>query len=110
MSRVTPSFATTLPMLSPAPPPPAALLERLRELQLDAQQAEEESSSVRESWLVAVEALLAVLRGWLEAAVRQGLARIDLASVHVADDDVGAYDAPALKITLPGQRIVWVRP
>ncbi len=110
MSRVTPPFATTLPMLSPAPPPPSALLERLRELQLDAQQAEEESSSVRESWLVAVEALLAVLRGWLEAAVRQGLARIDLASVHVADDDVGAYDAPALKIALPGQRVVWVRP
>ena len=40
----------------------------------------------------------------------EGLARLDLATVHVDDDDVGAYDAPALKITLPGPRIVWVRP
>ena len=26
------------------------------------------------------------------------------------EDDVGAYDAPALKIAFPGARIVWVRP
>jgi hypothetical protein len=42
--------------------------------------------------------------------VQEGLARLDLATVHVENDDVGAYDAPALKIALPGARIVWVRP
>jgi hypothetical protein len=51
-----------------------------------------------------------VLRAWLERATAEGLARIDIASVHVPDDAVGAYDAPALKITLPGHRVVWVRP
>jgi hypothetical protein len=43
-------------------------------------------------------------------AVQEGLARLDVATVHVDQDDVGAYDAPALKITLPGARVVWVRP
>jgi hypothetical protein len=43
-------------------------------------------------------------------AVQEGLARLDMATVHVDQDDVGAYDAPALKIALPGARIVWVRP
>jgi hypothetical protein len=75
-----------------------------------AQEREVESSSVRASWLEAVDSLLRVLRAWLERATAEGLARIDIASVHVPDDAVGAHDAPALKITLPGQRVVWVRP
>ncbi len=69
-----------------------------------------ESSSLRASWLEAVDALLRTIRHWLDRAVREGLAKIDIASVHVPEDAVGAYDAPALKITLPGRRTVWVRP
>lgn len=115
MSHVTPPFAVTLPMHSgagaaPAPAASAALLERLREMKRNAQRAEGESSSVRASWLEAVDVLLRVLRGWLQPATSQGLARINLASVHVADDEAGAYDAPALKITVPGPQVIWVRP
>jgi hypothetical protein len=94
-----------------APPyAPAELLQRLREMKRSEQELEVESSSVRASWLEAVDSLLRTMRHWLDRAVREGLAKIDVASVHVPDDAVGAYDAPALKITLPGPRVVWVRP
>jgi hypothetical protein len=90
--------------------PAAALLQQLRAMKRSAVQVDVESAAVRASWLEAVDALLRLLRGWLERAVDEGLARIDIASVHVPDDDVGAYDAPALKISLPGPPVVWVRP
>lgn len=90
--------------------PAAALLQQLRGMKQRAEEEEVESAAARERWLDAVESLLRTLRGWLQRAVDEQLARVDVASVHVADDDVGAYDAPALKITLPGPRIVWVRP
>jgi hypothetical protein len=90
--------------------PAAALLQQLRAMKRSAVQVDAESSSVRASWLEALDALLRLLRGWLQRAVDEGLARIDIASVHVPEDEVGAYDAPALKITLPGPRVVWVRP
>jgi hypothetical protein len=90
--------------------PQAALLQRLREMKLGSQARDVESAAARASWLDAVDALLRALRGWLERPAGEGLLRIDLASVHVADDAVGAYDAPALKITVPGPRVVWIRP
>jgi hypothetical protein len=88
----------------------AALLQQLRDMKRKAEEADVESSAARERWLDAVETLLRAVRGWLQRANDEELARIDAATVHVADDDVGAYDAPALKITLPGPRVVWVRP
>ena len=39
-----------------------------------------------------------------------GLARVETVSFHVAEDEVGAYDAPGPKVTMPGPRCVWVRP
>jgi hypothetical protein len=90
--------------------PSAALLQRLREMKRAVVGVDAESAHTRALWLEAVEAMLRALRSWLQRAVDEGLARIDVASVHVPDDEVGAYDAPALKITFPGPRIVWVRP
>ncbi len=90
--------------------PASLLLQELREMKRRDEEADVESSNARGRWLEAVMALLGVVRTWLGPAVAEGLARIDAASVHVADDDVGAYDAPALQITFPGARLVWVRP
>jgi hypothetical protein len=90
--------------------PTSLLLQRLREMRRKDEEADVESSNARGRWLEAVLALLEVVRTWLAPAVAEGLARIDAASVHVADDDVGAYDAPALQLAFPGARIVWVRP
>lgn len=88
----------------------SALLQQLRDMRRRDQEADVESSNARGHWLEAVEALLGMIRGFLALAVAEGLARIDAASVHVADDDIGAYDAPALKISLPAARTAWVRP
>lgn len=88
----------------------AALLQRLRDMKRQEEETDVESTQARTRWLDAVENLLATIRAWLQPASSEGLARIDAASVHVADDDVGAYDAPALKLAFPGTRIVWVRP
>jgi hypothetical protein len=90
--------------------PTSLLLQRLRDMRRRDEEADVESSNARGRWLEAVMTLLGVVRTWLAPAMAEGLARIDAASVHVADDDVGAYDAPALQIAFPGARIVWVRP
>jgi hypothetical protein len=73
-------------------------------------EADVETSALRRRWLDAVDELLRTIRGWLQHAADEGLARVDPAAIHIPDDDVGAHDAPALKITLPGPRVVWVRP
>ncbi len=95
----------TLPMT-----PSASLLVRLRELKRKDDEGDAESTAARTRWLEQVELLLRAIRAWMLPAVEEGLARLDMATVHIDDDDVGAYDAPALKIRLPGSRIVWVRP
>jgi len=88
----------------------AGLLDRLRDLKRKDDENEVESTAARTLWLEAVDMLMRAVRAWMLPAVQEGLARIDMATVHVEQDDVGAYDAPALKIALPGARIVWVRP
>ncbi|HEX3343206.1 MAG TPA: hypothetical protein VHS09_01485 [Polyangiaceae bacterium] len=88
----------------------AGLLDRLRELKRKDDENEVESTAARTRWLDAVEMLMRAIRAWMLPAAEEGLARLDMATVHVDQDDVGAYDAPALKIALPGARIVWVRP
>jgi hypothetical protein len=107
----------TLPLTSTQPVaasatagPSAMLLEQLRDLKRKDDETDAESSAARTRWLEQVDTLLRAVRAWMLPAVQEGLARLDMATVHVDDDDVGAYDAPALKITLPGLRIVWVRP
>ena len=88
----------------------ANLLERLRDLKRKDDESDVESTAARTRWLESVDVLMRAVRAWMLPAVEEGLARLDMAMVHVEKDDVGAYDAPALKIALPGARIVWVRP
>jgi hypothetical protein len=88
----------------------AEFLERLRELKRRDDAIKGDSSTARTRWLESVDVLMRSIRAWLLPAVHEGLARIDMATVHVGEDEVGAYDAPALKMALPGARIVWVRP
>jgi len=90
--------------------PSTDLLGRLRELKRKDDEDDVESTAARTQWLEAVDMLMRAIRAWMLPAVHEGLARLDMATVHVDQDDVGAYDAPALKIALPGARIVWVRP
>lgn len=87
-----------------------ALLQQLRDLKRRDEEADVESSQARIRWLEGVEALLSGVRAWLAPAASEGLVRIDGVTVHVSDDDVGAYDAPALKLSFPAGRVVWVRP
>jgi hypothetical protein len=88
----------------------AGLLQRLRDLKRKDEENDVESTAERTRWLESVDMLMRAVRAWMLPAVQEGLARLDMATVHVDQDDVGAYDAPALKIALPGARIVWVRP
>jgi hypothetical protein len=90
--------------------PSSALLQQLRVMKRKDDEDTAESTAARSRWLEHVDLLLRAIRAWMLPAVQEGLARLDMATVHVDDDDVGAYDAPAIKISLPGERIVWVRP
>jgi hypothetical protein len=89
--------------------PWALLLQQLRELKQRSDERDIESSVMRTQWLAQVDALLRALTAWMRPAMEEGLARVDAAKVQV-DDDLGTYEAPALRITLPGLRVVWVRP
>jgi hypothetical protein len=94
-----------------APPTPSEeLLQRLRQLKKKDAEEDADTTAVRTLWIQSVEALLRAVHAWMAPAVSEGLARLDQATVHVEQDDVGAYDAPALKIAFPGARVVWVRP
>jgi hypothetical protein len=95
----------TLPL-----PPSQALLQQLRDMKRREEEVDVESSNARQRWLGAVEALLTAVRAWMALPASEGLVRMDGVTVHVSDDDVGAYDAPALKLSFPGARVVWVRP
>ncbi len=88
---------------------PNALLAHLRRLR-EEETSEADTTAVRQHWLLAVEQLLATLRVWLAPAQREGLVRLDAVTVHIGEDEVGAHDAPALQITMPAGRVVWVRP
>jgi len=92
------------------PTPSAMLLDQLRALKRQDDEDDAESTAARTRWLEQVDGLLRAMRAWLLPAVQEGLARLDMATVHVDDDDVGAYDAPAMKIALPRGIVVWVRP
>jgi hypothetical protein len=105
----------------PPPPPPldrtqpgdptAALLQQLRDMkEREAETPAIQSRSARRQWIRSVAALLDEIRSWLAPAVEEHLAALGSTSVHLADDDVGAYEAPALEIRLPGERTIWVRP
>jgi hypothetical protein len=98
-------LATTAPMH-----PPAALLEHLQELRRLAEHREGVYALARSSWLEALDALVGRLQAWLEPASFRGLAHVERTSVQITDDEVGAYEAPALQVTMPGPRLVWVRP
>jgi hypothetical protein len=48
------------------------------------------------------------LRQWLQPVIAEGLAVVE--DTTVALEDLGTYEAPALKIIAPDQRIVWIKP
>jgi hypothetical protein len=100
------------PVGTATPPsrPPAALLEQLQTLRRGAERREGEWAATKASWLAELDALCARLRAWLEPASRLALARVETVTVHIANDEVGAYDAPGLNVTMPGPRHVWVHP
>jgi hypothetical protein len=86
------------------------LLSFLRDLKAREDDLERASAATRAEWLTDLDRLFAWIRRLLEPAVSEGLARVETASVVVEKDAIGDYVAPALKVTLPGPNVVWVRP
>jgi hypothetical protein len=86
------------------------LMAFLRDMKAREEDAERASAATRSEWLTELEQLFAWLRRLLEPAVREGLALVETASTVVEKDAIGDYVAPALKVTLPGPHVVWVRP
>lgn len=88
----------------------APLLAVLRELKEREERAEVVATASRDEWIAQLEELFAWIRRLFEPAVTEGLARVDAATVRIEKDAIGDYEAPALKINVPGPRVVWVRP
>jgi len=88
-----------------------SLLELLRDMREREDRSKIRDAVARDDWVAELDRLMQELRRWLRPAVSEGLARVELVNVRVDDDHhFGPYEAPSLKIELPGRRIVSVRP
>lgn len=68
------------------------------------------SAMTRDEWLGELHALMRIVRDWLRPAVSEGLTTVEATTVRLSEPPLGDYEAPALKVTFPGARVVWVRP
>lgn len=86
-----------------------ALFEELRR-QKAHQDAAVDWKAVLADWGRQLQALMTTLAGWLGPAAREGLLILEHLQVPVSEQDVGQYDAPALRIMAPSGRRVDIYP
>jgi hypothetical protein len=89
---------------------PSNLLDLMRELRDRDERDKTEGALTRDDWIGELNHLMVTVRGWLRPAVSEGLTRVEAHTVHISDGPYGEYDAPALKVDLPGDRTIWLRP
>src|SRR5438045_2892558 len=89
---------------------PKSLLQMIRELREREESERLATAITRDDWLGELHTLMHSIQIWLRPASSEGLAFVEPIHVHLSEEPVGEYDAPGLKITLPGARVVWVRP
>jgi hypothetical protein len=91
--------------------PARSLLDVLRSMKEKDEHANIGDKLARDEWVGELDALMKTIRGWLRPALSEGLVRIDLTRPRVLDDPrFGEYEAPTMRIDLPGRRVVWVKP
>jgi hypothetical protein len=82
----------------------ANLAEYVRGKQEDQSLLDANAAQMREDWQCELERLMSSIDGWLSPAVEAGL-KLTRASVTIAEQGLGAYDAPLRIIELAGNRV-----
>lgn len=77
-----------------------ALLEKLRKDAPSVRTVEELLEQQKEEWVADLGELMAKLTDWLADGIKEGLVKVEQRSVELAEEDLGAYEAPALTIHL----------
>jgi hypothetical protein len=67
-------------------------------------------SAVRDRWMSDLAGLCTEIRGWLGSLEREGLLTIEGGVFARVEEQLGAYDAPFLKLRFPEGEVVEVRP
>ncbi len=75
-----------------------ALLEKLRGDAVDAETIDEALRRQQGDWLRDLETLMDTIDGWLSEGKAEGLWRVERRTVELAEEDLGAYAAPAVSI------------
>jgi hypothetical protein len=80
-------------------------LEQLRRQKQEAQLSTTNVAAIRDEWVRAVTELVKQVEAWLKDATVEGLAKYDRTTVDLVEERLGAYQAPGLRIQLPGSRV-----
>ena len=89
--------------------------ENLKELLLrEKHQAEAEGTvdwgAIRDRWTSDLAELRGEIRGWLANLEQEELLTIEEAALSCSEEQLGAYDAPFLRLRFPAGEVVEVRP
>jgi len=79
----------------------AKVLDQLRAEKAALANSGFDPEEVRSEWLSELRRLFKTFRTWTKDAKRQGLLEIRNESVHLEEERLGGYDAPALRIASP---------
>jgi len=91
--------------------PARSLLDVLRGLKEKEEHSNIADALARDEWVAELGVLMKTLRGWLRPALSEKLVRVEASTWRLTDDPrFGEYEAPTLRIDLPGKRVIWVKP
>ena len=86
------------------------LEEVLRKKRQKQKAAEIDHDAVRQEWIANCEALMATILKWLEPLEDQALLQVDRQAIPIYEDQLGEYQAPALRLVFLKSQVLTIRP
>ena len=88
----------------------ARLEEVLRKKRQKQKAAEIDHDAVRQEWIAKCEALMATILEWLEPLEGQALLQVERQEIPIYEDQLGEYQAPALRLVFLKSQVLTIRP
>ena len=88
----------------------ARLEEVLRKKRQKQEAAEIDHVAVRQEWIANCEALMSTILEWLEPLENQAFLHVEKQAVPIHEDQLGEYQAPALRLVFLKSQVLTIRP